>query len=67
MGLGLVDIFVQQGVEKLKYFIEERNSNTIAGHLVQTNYESTLLYLGLGEKELFQANYKTYKDLLPNI
>ena len=51
----------------MEYFIEERNSDTMAGHLVQANYESTLLHLGIGEKGLFQADYKTYKDLLPNI
>ena len=65
LGLGINDLFIIQGVEKLAFFLKERNRELLSSLLIRANYKWALLYIGIGGEELFSLNYKVYNKLLP--
>ena len=56
-GLGIQDLYVEQGVDKVAYYVEERLSNRPSGPLLRANYETTLLHIGVEYKSIFDLEY----------
>jgi len=67
MGLGFKNLFVTQSISKLTMFIEERDSNSLSNHLVNTNLEAAIINVGIGRYYLFSLDYDAYHYLLPPI
>ena len=64
LGLGINDLFIIQGVEKLAFFIKERNRTSLLSLLLRANYEWALLHIGIGGAEFFDLDCKAYNKLL---
>ena len=67
LGLGWDDIYVNQGVDKLGFYLEERNSNSLSDSLVRALFEWAIVYIGIGGYKLFRLEYYKYESLLPKI
>ena len=64
LGLGINDLFIMQGVEKLAFFLEERNKESLLSPLIRANYKWALLYIGIRGGELFSLDYEVHNKLL---
>ena len=67
LGLGIDGLFIIQRVEKLVFFIEERNGKSLSSPLIRANYEWVFLHIGIGGAELFSLDYKIYNKFLPRV
>ena len=65
--LGMEDLFITQGCEKLAFFLEERNGSSLSRDFVRSNYEWALMHIDIGNQELFQLNYEKLGCLLPRV
>ena len=64
LGLGINNLFIIQGVEKLAFFLEERNRESLSSLLIRANYKWALLHIGIGGGELFSLDYEVHNKLL---
>ena len=61
------DLFIIQRVEKLAFFLEERNRESLSSLLIRANYEWTLLNIGIGRGELFGLDYEVHNKLFGRV
>ena len=65
LGLGLDDLYVNQGVEKVIFYLEQINSTSMSRNLLRSNMEWAMIHVGIGDKNLFEIPFKPFGYLLP--
>ena len=65
LGLGLDDLYISQGLDKIIFFMEEINGKSMSRPLLRANFEWAMIHVGIGEKSLFDINYNDFGHLLP--
>ena len=67
LGLGLHDVFITQGIEKVSLWIEEHASDSLTGPILRDNYEASIIHVRIGGKKLFSLEHETLGSLLPQL
>lgn len=67
LGLGLDDLFVTQGLDKLTFLVEELKGSSMSSTLLKANLEWCIIHIGVGGKSLFEIPYDEYEFLLPEV
>ena len=49
LGLGLDDIYISQGLDKVIFYLEEINNSSMSSPLLRTNMEWAIIHLGTGK------------------
>ena len=57
LGLGMDNLFMNQGCEKLCFFLEERNGNSLLSPFIRSIYEWVLIHVEIENNELFNLDY----------
>ena len=65
MRLGFRNVYYSQGITKLVWYLEKRNSSYLAGSLLRASFKSALVNIGIGGYGLFNLNCNTFHILLP--
>jgi len=64
LGLGFHNIYHTQGIEKIEAYLTVFYKVHFSSTLIQTNYELALLHVGIGDKNLFDLEFKRFGILL---
>ena len=64
LGLGLDDLYVSQGIDKVIFYIEEIDGNSMSRPLLRSNMEWAMIHIGIGNCSLFDINYDHFGHLL---
>ena len=65
LGLGLDNLYVTQGIDKVTIYMEEINGSSMSTPLLRSSMEWAIIHVGIGGKSLFDLDYTTYGHLLP--
>ena len=65
LGLGLDDYYVNQGIDKVVFYLEHINSDTMSRCPLQANMEWAMIHVGIGASTIFDIDYSKFGHLLP--
>ena len=65
LGLGLDDLYVTQGIDKVILYMEEINGTSMTTPLLRANLEWAMIHVGIGERNIFDLDFDAFGHLLP--
>lgn len=65
LGLGLDNVYISQGIDKVIFYMEEINGSSMSRNLIRANLEWAMIHVGIGETNFFTLDFDKYGHLLP--